>query len=402
MTQKIFEFLGLKRSTIALLIMVVLVGMGEKLAERFLPIYLLALGGGILSIGYFNGANNFLNAVYSFAGGYISDRLGYKRALFLFNLLAIFGYLIVIIFPVWQMVIVGSLFFLSWSAISMPATMDLVAKNLPQQKRTMGVSVNSFVRRIPMIIGPIIGGVLISTFGETRGVQFAFGLAIVFTVAALIFQQRMIEGTAGTKNVVGNPFVLWKQMSSDLKHLLLSDVLIRFCEQIPYAFVVVWCMKTIGISAWEFGVLTAVEMTTAMFVYIPVAHFADKTGKKIFVTITFWFFTFFPLVLFFSTSYILLLLAFILRGLKEFGEPTRKALILDLSPDQSKASMYGLYYLVRDVIVSVAAFVGAYLWEVSPAMNLLSAFAFGIIGSVYFMVAGKDVLPQTANLKTQT
>ena len=39
-------FLGLQRSTFGVLAMVVLVGMGERMAERFLPIYLLALGGG--------------------------------------------------------------------------------------------------------------------------------------------------------------------------------------------------------------------------------------------------------------------------------------------------------------------------------------------------------------------
>ena len=70
MRKQLFEFLGLKRNTLALLVMVILIGMGERMAERFLPIYLLALGGGILSIGYLNGANNLLNALYAYVGGY--------------------------------------------------------------------------------------------------------------------------------------------------------------------------------------------------------------------------------------------------------------------------------------------------------------------------------------------
>jgi hypothetical protein len=45
------DFLGLTKSTAGLLFMVVLVGMGE----RFLPIYLLALGGGVISIGLLKG-----------------------------------------------------------------------------------------------------------------------------------------------------------------------------------------------------------------------------------------------------------------------------------------------------------------------------------------------------------
>ena len=72
----ISDFLGLRKSTVGLLCMVILVGMGERMAERFLPIYLIALGGGALSIGLLNGLDNLLSALYSFPGGYLSDRIG--------------------------------------------------------------------------------------------------------------------------------------------------------------------------------------------------------------------------------------------------------------------------------------------------------------------------------------
>jgi hypothetical protein len=87
----------------------------------------------------------------------------------------------------------------------------------------------------------------------------------------------------------------------------------------------------------------------------------------------------------------LLVLAFIIRGLKEFGEPTRKALIMDLAPEDKKALTFGVYYLIRDVIVSVAAFGGAFLWNISPQVNFLTAFAFGVIGMVFFAVFGRDL-----------
>jgi len=83
--------------------------------------------------------------------------------------------------------------------------------------------------------------------------------------------------------------------------------------------------------------------------------------------------------------------AFIIRGLKEFGEPTRKSLIMDLAPDHCKAGMFGLYYLVRDVVVSLAALGGAFLWEISPVTNFLAAFGFGVIGTLGFAVFGRDV-----------
>jgi len=180
-------------------------------------------------------------------------------------------------------------------------------------------------------------------------------------------------------------------MAPALSDLLVSDILIRFCEQIPYAFVVIWCLQDAGVSPIQFGVLSAVEMVTAMLIYIPVAYLADRSAKKPFVVMTFLFFTFFPLVLLFSRSFEALVLAFILRGLKEFGEPTRKALIMDLAPEEKKARMFGAYYLARDVVVSFAAFGGALLWSLSPATNFLTAFGFGLVGTAYFTLRGKDL-----------
>jgi MFS family permease len=386
------DFLALKRNTAALLLMAVLVGIGEKIADRYLPLYLLLLGGGVASIGIFSGANNLVNALYSYFGGYISDRIGHKRALLLFNIMTIAGYSIVLLVHSWAAVIAGSFLFLTWSAISTPATLDLVAKSVPLHKRAMGVSINSLVRRVPMILGPLLGGVLIERFGEADGIRYSFAIAILLAFVSLLIQQLLIrsDDTHRPQNAQPNPLTLWHTMSAALKNLLVSDILIRFCEQIPNAFVVIWCVNIAGISALEFGVLTTVEMVTALLVYIPVAHFADRTTKKPFVVATFVFFTLFPLVLLFSQSFMALIAAFIVRGLKEFGEPTRKSLILDLSPEQRRAGMFGFYYLLRDSIVSVAAFAGAWLWQVSPAVNLLAACLFGVIGTIWFWLRGKE------------
>jgi MFS family permease len=401
---RLVEFLGLKRSILGLLSMVVLVGMGEHMAEQFLPLYLIALGGGFLSVGFLNGMDNLLGALYSFPGGYLADRMGTKRALLLFNVLSMVGFLIVVLIPAWQAVLAGAVLFLSWTAISLPATMGLVARALPKDKRTMGVSVHSLVRRVPMALGPMVGGAFIGVWGVELGVRLAFMGALVMALVAAILQQVLIEddrkpGEARVASQAeGNPLRLWKEMSGDLRRLLVADILVRFCEQIPYAFVVVWAVGTAAapgsVSALQFGILRSIEMATAILIYIPVAYLADRGHKKPFVVATFVFFTLFPVLLLFSRSFGMLVVAFVLRGLKEFGEPTRKALIMDLAPEGRKAGMFGLYYLVRDVIVSVAAFGGALLWSVQPEVNLFTAFGFGAAGTLWFAWKGRDLGPR--------
>lgn len=384
---RIRNFLALKPGIVASLAMAVFVGMGERMAERFLPIYIIALGGTPIIIGLLNGMDNLLSALYSFPGGYLSDKLGYKRALLLFNLLAIIGFAIVILIPSSWAVILGSLFFLSWSAISLPATMSLVSTVLPKSKHGMGVTMHSMVRRIPMALGPLIGGLFITTFGTVLGVRYAFMAAILFALSALVIQQIFISEPPKAEKA---PKGLRIKLPTPLKHLLVSDILIRFCEQIPYAFVVVWVIQNKGLNAAQFGILTAIEMVTAMLIYIPVAYLADRSTRKPYIAITFVNFTLFPLVLSFCSTYTAFIFAFILRGLKEFGEPTRKALILDLAPENAKASTFGTYYLIRDVIVSVAAFGGAFLWLRSPQLNFYLATAFGVLGTSYFLLKVKN------------
>lgn len=364
--------------------------MGEKMGERFLPLYLLALGGGALSIGMLNGLDNLLSALYSFPGGYLSDKFGYKTALTIFNVMAMFGYVIVILIHEWWAVLLGAFFFISWGAISLPAIMSMVSAVIPKNRRTMGVTIHSLVKRFPMALGPIVGSVFIQLYGVELGVRIAFMSALLLAILATLLEVLYVKDPPKRLTKPLNIRNSLHNIHADLRKLLISDILVRFAEQIPYAFVVVWAVNQHGITPLQFGYLTAIEMTTAVAIYIPVAYFADKYRKKPFVAITFGFFSLFPFVLLFSTTYPALIVAFIIRGLKEFGEPTRKALIMDLAPDGEKANTFGTYYLLRDIVVSVAAFGGALLWQMSPTVNFLAAGFFGICGTIFFILFCSD------------
>lgn len=284
--------------------------------------------------------------------------------------------------------------------------MGLIAQVLPANKRTMGVSLQSLIRRIPMAIGPVVGGLLIDTWGPRDGIRLAFIIALGVAGIATLIQMRWLpddrpkyEGRIMT-SFGRHPLQWYRSLGSDLRSLLISDILIRFCEQIPYAFVVIWCMQSIvsPVNGTQFGLLTTIEMATAVLVYIPVAYLADRGRKKPFVLITFVFFTLFPLTLLFCQSFWTLTLAFLLRGLKEFGEPTRKAMIMDLAPEDAKAITFGIYYLLRDTVVTVAALLGGLLWKIHPETNLVAAFAFGAVGTLWFAIRGHDIVSHKISL----
>ncbi|HRE10385.1 MAG TPA: MFS transporter [Ignavibacteria bacterium] len=383
------QYLGLKRNIILMLGLTVLMYTGEKMWERFIPKYLDGLGATILIIGAFGFLQNFLGAIWALPGGYIADHLGNRRAFMVFSVMAIVGYIIAIVFNSWIAVFVGMLFFFGWSNVALPGSMSLITKTLGRGKTVMGISMHSLIRRIPMALGPIIGGYLIVSYGLLIGIKIAFGISIALSLIGMIFINKLTTDEQETKPEKIKLLQLWKTFDKKLKNLLVSDILVRFCEQIPYVFVVIWCLNVVKISASEFGYLTAIEMVTSALIFIPVANYSDKLEKKPFIVITFIFFTIFPFMLFFSNSFGLLAVAFFIRGLKEFGEPTRKALILDLSKKGTEARSFGMYYFIRDGIVAFAGFLGGVLWKVSPELNLFLATGFGVLGTLYFAFFGR-------------
>jgi hypothetical protein len=80
-----------------------------------------------------------------------------------------------------------------------------------------------------------------------------------------------------------------------------------------------------------------------------------------------------------------LVVALTIRGLKEFGETARKSLIIQLAPEPARGQTVGAYYLVRDCLATLAAFLGAALWQFSPQANFVGAAVVGAAGTSLYI-----------------
>ena len=386
------DFFGLKRNLVILLIAIFVIGAGEELWMRFVPKYLQAVGATVFVIGLYDALRTLIGAIYAYPGGVVADRWGHRRAFIIFNLVSIVGYALVLPVPHWAAVIAGMFFFLSWSCFSLPATFSLVGAALEANRHSMGIGVQSVIKRLPIMIAPIFGGMLIDRFGIIPGVRIALIISILLSALTILVQRQLREESNDLARVAAAPqpenWNFWRSLrefNSPMRHLLLSDILIRFCERVPYAWVVIFAMDYIGVSAQQVGILIAIEMLAATICIIPASHYADRYGREPFVVVTFIMFTLFPISLLMSRSFLALAVAFVIRGLKEFGDPSRKALIIGYSVSNRRGQIVGTYYLVRDLIVSTGAILGAYLWKLGPALNFLGAAALGVAGTIFYV-----------------
>jgi len=71
--------------------------------------------------------------------------------------------------------------------------MSLISKAVPSNRRTMGITVHSIVKRIPMSLGPLLGGTFISIYGTTTGIRISFITAFLFGIVALFAIHFLME-----------------------------------------------------------------------------------------------------------------------------------------------------------------------------------------------------------------
>lgn len=379
------EFFGLERNVVTMSLAVFLLGLGEELWTRFMPKYMEALGAGAVAIGLYGTARDFLDAIYQYPGGWVSDRFGSRRALLLFSGVATLGYITYLLSPTWPLLFVGLALVMAWASLASPAIFATIAESLPPQKRTMGFTVQSILKRVPILIAPTIGGSLIAAYGFLFGIRICLAITVVLGMITILVQRHLYShqpvAEAGLK---GGLRGIFKTLHPAIKRLLLSDIFVRTCEGMVNVFVVLYVINRLGISPAQYGALVAVQMGTSIAVYIPAARLASRYGRKPFVVATFTAFSLFPVAVVVAQGFVSLAIAFVIGGLREIGDPARKALIVDLAQPQQQGRTVGLYYLIRSLSITPASFVGGLLWKIDPTIPFFVASVIGFIGTILF------------------
>lgn len=388
----IVDFLGLRRNILVMLAGVFALGLGEELWSRFMPKYLELLGAGILIIGVFGTVRDLLDALYQYPGGWLADRFGHSRSLMLFSLVALAGYGLLLLSNGWVLILFGMILIMAWGSSAQPAIFAIIGDNLPTTRRSIGFGVQSILKRIPIVIAPVLGGWLIVRFGMGSGMKAGFAISIILAGLVAVVIRLYYQESAREDAERASPLQVWRGMDVRLKRLLIADCFARWAEGIPDVFVVLYVINILGCDALQFGSLTSVQMLTSIGLYIPIAKLSDRMNRRPYVLLTFVFFALYPLALLAAGGYGAALLAFVVGGLREIGEPARKAMIVDFAARGARGRVVGLYYFVRGMAVFPASLAGAWLWSINPRLPFYVAFLAGMCG-VFAFTAFKFVSP---------
>src|SRR6266571_4949885 len=385
---RVADFLSLERNVTAASSAVFLLGLGEELWKKFLPKYLEALGASTPVIGLFGTAEDFFDAIYQYPGGWIADRFGRRHAFFIFLGLAAAGYLVYLLGPSWPYAFLGLALVMAWQSMASPAIFAVIGDALPKEKRAMGFTIQSILKRVPIVVAPLVGGVIIASRGVVSGVHL--GLIVTLAITALTILLIRAINITREPHEAANIFGVWTSFQPGLKRLLLSDIFIRTCEGMADVLIILYVTNVLHVSVAGFGTLLAILFFTTLIIYVPAAKAADRVGRRPFIIATFCAFALYPLAIIAARDFTGLVIAFIIGGLREIGEPARKAMIVDFAQPQLRARSVGLYYLLLSLAITPAAAIGGLLWRLSPQTPFMIAGMFGVAGTFIFIATVRD------------
>jgi MFS family permease len=385
---KVADYLSLERNVSIAAAAVFILGFGEELWKKFVPKYLEALGASTPIVGVYGTAQDFLDGIYQYPGGWLADHLGRRRAFLIFIALAAAGYLVYLISPSWPFLFLGLALVMAWQSMASPAIFAVIGDALPRERRAMGFTMQSILKRVPIVIAPLAGGALIASLGVVKGIHVALLITFLLALITMILLSRInvTVRTPHASSIAG----VWRTFHTGLKRLLVSDVIIRMCEGMSGVLTILYVTNVQHFSIAQYGSLISIQVLTSILIYIPAGKIADRVGRKPFVILTFLSFAFFPLAVIAASNYVFMMLAFVVGGLREIGEPARKAMIVDLAQENVRARSVGLYYLVRSLSITPAAAVGGLLWSIAPEVPFMVAGVIGLIGTLVFAVTVEE------------
>ncbi len=407
--ESLASWLGLNRATVAVLVVIGCLGLSEELWNNFLSLHLADVTGAVLKaaayVGVIASITNLLEGFGYIIGGTIAHKMGPRVALAVSAVPMAIGFTVMLSThnPMW--IAAGALLMTNWEPLSVPATFDVVGSEVPKNRRTIAFAVQSIQKRLPKVIGPAIGGILIGAVGYWLNLTLAFALVGLSVVLQLGLTSRM----KAKRDPAHVPFrTILHDMPRELRLLLSAEIFIRWGDWFARSFAPLYVVTVlIDRFGWTkeaadstTGYLIALMGLVALATYVPVAKWVDRSASpRPFIGTTFLLFSLFPICLVllprlceaFGLPVVLgFVLTYIVNGLRELGEPARKALIATGFPPHVRARAVGLYWGLRSFAFFPAPIVAAYLWqEIGPDKTFLIGGAIGLAGTSWYVISNR-------------
>ncbi len=372
-----------------------------------LPLFALSLGAGPEAIGLAVGISTVTGILFKLPSGALSDVIGRRKTMLIglvFFAFVPFAYLLIDSYA--QLVAVRFIHGFA-TAVYGPVAMAVVADIAGERKGEL-LSWFSSVGIIGGLLGAPLGGLILSlsTTGgsyEPRTFQLVYTICGVSGVTALAlamrtllrdeqvqgngFRSRMSQFISGIKEVISDVRVVATSSVEGLQNMTMGAL---------EAFLPIYAVEVAGLSAFEAGLLWAVQIVVTMVSKPLIGKISDRFGRKpiivaglILCAISFFFI---PLL----KSFFTLSAAALLFGLGEaFVTSSSAAMVADMCKARHFGTAMGVFGTIFDIGHASGPILSGILigvWGYFPAFAVMASILILAIPAFVFIVNEKNNL----------
>jgi MFS family permease len=331
--------------------------LGSDMIYPVWPLFVRSLGANMSVLGFLDGLGDALVSISQAISGYISDKIQ-KRKIFVW-----LGYLM------GSLSRIGYAISTSWKHLIPFRILDRAGKirSAPRDAIIADLSTDQdrgenfgFLRMMDNL-GAVVGIFLCILLVNFLGLRNLFLLAsipsLISVILILIFVKEQKKDS--TKIFKG---ISLKSFTPQFRYFLILSSIFSL-GAFSYSFLLVFA-KEFGFQISFIPVLYLIFTAVASLFSIPFGKLSDKIGRKKVLEISFLFWMLVCLTFLFFKNYFGIILAFIFYGLhKGAMEPSQRAIVSELVPQEIRASALGGYQMIIGLFSLPASILAGILWD---------------------------------------
>lgn len=266
----------------------VLANVGGNMYGPLLPLYLTSLKANVIQVGLFFTLSQVIPLGLQILGGWVSDTLGRLRSIALGSIAGVISYVVLILSPTWQWVLLGEGLGAITRSLVAPSFGAFIAEQSSEQNRAKVFGITNTIFMVVSVIGPPLGGLLAQRFGFRLMLLAAALLYLLATIIRVIMARyAMRNGEKASQaltiqSLKANMGVMFSMLLAGglVTWILLTDGVRDIGYALSMNLLPIYLQTEGGLNLEQIGGLEAVFGVFMMLITFPAGWLADKWGER--------------------------------------------------------------------------------------------------------------------------